>query len=238
MKGLIQNKEIFLKNVSQALGRTRLERAVQKPSWNLQPQWDVLNGLNADELMMVLKDQCELIHTDFLCVSLSELPEALEQTIDKYDGKTIVTSDDDRFEKMGLNEKFNQLRKEEVEIHEWDATLGQENIDIAERADIGITISDMALAESGTVVLFSSAGKARTVSLLPASYIAIIPKSTIVPRLTQSAKDIHQKVEAGEHVPSCINFISGPSNSADIEMNLVVGVHGPIRTTYIVVDNL
>src|SRR5690606_23397155 len=130
---------------------------------------------------------------------------------------------------FGLQHLFKQkLPEEGLDVYEWDPALGREkNIANAEKADIGITFSDIALAESGTVVLFSSADTGRTVSLLPTTYIAIIPKSTIVPRMTQAAAEIHRRVQRGEAIPSCINFISGPSNSADIEMNLVVGVHGP-----------
>ncbi|WP_171548136.1 LUD domain-containing protein, partial [Shigella flexneri] len=43
-------------------------------------------------------------------------------------------------------------------------------------------------------------------------------KSTILPRVAQLAEKLHQKAQAGERMPSCINIISGPSSTADIEL--------------------
>lgn len=95
----------------------------------------------------------------------------------------------------------------------------------------------MTLAESGTVLLFSNRNKGRSVSLLPKTFIAIVPQSTIVPRMTQAATAISKLVSEGQEIASCIDFITGPSNSADIELNLIVGVHGPIKATYILVKD-
>ncbi|MGY3717476.1 LutC/YkgG family protein [Sutcliffiella cohnii] len=235
---MIQNRESFLDNIAKQLNRPKKTSGIARPMWKYQPQWKVLKDATQDELVEVLKKQCEHIHTNFVQATRSNLNERLREVVHELGGGPIVTWDDPRFTDSGIEKELNKWREDGTEVHVWDSALGEENINIAERANVGITFSDQTLAESGTVVLFSGNGKGRSVSLLPTTYIAIIPKSTIVPRMTQVAGAIHNQVENGKKIASCINFISGPSNSADIELNLVVGVHGPIKATYIVVEDL
>jgi L-lactate dehydrogenase complex protein LldG len=141
-------------------------------------------------------------------------------------GGPVLAWKDKRFSDWGLDSLTQEKwATTNIDFYEWDPLNGAENITRAEQANVGLTISEVTLAESGTAVLFSDENKGRIVSFLPATYIALIPKSSLVPRMTQAAqkmRDIHQKTGK---VASCINFITGPSNSADIELNLVVGVH-------------
>ncbi|MFN7249197.1 MAG: lactate utilization protein C [Anaerobacillus sp.] len=235
--GTVYNKDKFLNNIAKSLGRERKTAGVVRPEWKHRPQYEVFKGMSQDELAAQLEDQCQRIHTVAKRATIQTLPNVLREAIAELGGKSIVNWNDPRFEEYSLTEVFEEFAKEESnEFHVWDPALGEENITISERANIGITFSDITLAESGSVVLFSEKGKGRSVSLLPATYIAIIPKSSIVPRMSQAATKIHQMAQKGR-IPSCINFISGPSNSADIELNLVVGVHGPIKATYIIVDD-
>ncbi|AJH21844.1 LutC/YkgG family protein [Bacillus mycoides] len=230
----IQNREEFLLQLSEKLGRKRPE-AVEKPNWSFSPQWTVFDGLAQDELVLKLIEHCEVIHTEVKRTTKGNLVETLGSFIKEWNIKSVICSNDERFNEYGLTPCFSN--KGTTHFHTWGLEHKEEDIAFAKAADLGITFSDMTLAESGTVVLFNDGLKGRHVSLLPESYIAIVPKSTIVPRLTQATKLIHDQNKAGENLPACVNFVSGPSNSADIEMNLVVGVHGPIRTAYIIVDD-
>ncbi|ARJ38538.1 lactate utilization protein C [Sporosarcina sp. P21c] len=237
MTGSIQNRDAFLGTIATQLGREPMKK-IEKPIWKHQPQRAVLADASIDELLGVLRVQCEQIHTDIVETTKESLPVALDEVVKAYGGGPLSLWRDERFGKYGLSHLVEtKWPSEQIEVNSWDPSLGEKNIELAEQANIGITFSDMTLAESGTVVLFSSAEKGRSVSLLPTHYIALIPKSTLVPRITQASDMIREKLNNGEQVPSCINFITGPSNSADIEMNLVVGVHGPIKATYIVIDD-
>jgi len=233
----IQNREAFLARLAGRLGRSPRITGVERPEWHVQPQKQVLNQLTQDELVQVLEKQCKVIHTDFRKAECATLSQVLGEVIKAYHGEQLIIPKDERTEQLGLTNYFDELRRSGKQVHEWDASLGKENQVIAEKADIGITYSDMALAESGTVVLLNDLNKSRSISLLPRSYIAIIPKSTIVPRFTQAAESIRKELAEGKDVRSCVSLVTGPSNSADIEMKLIVGVHGPIEATYIIVED-
>ena len=235
--GTAHNKEKFLNQVAKSLGRSRQTGPDSRPNWKHQPQWDVFKDLTQDELLDVLKEQCARIHTQVALATTETLTDVLSEVVNGFQAESIVSWTDPRLEEYGIDQYYKQADAKGIDVHIWDTNAGEENIRIAEKADIGLTFADITLAESGTVVLLSDNGKGRSVSLLPKYYVALIPKSTIVPRMTQATSYIHKLQEETGKVPSCVNFISGPSNSADIEMNLVVGVHGPIKATYIIIED-
>jgi len=85
--------------------------------------------------------------------------------------------------------------------------------------DLGITEADYLLPETGTLVLHSSAEKPRAVSLLPRLHLAIV-------RPEMLRADLHQ-VFAEARDSHYLVFITGPSRTADIELTVTLGVHGP-----------
>lgn len=238
MNGAIQNRDAFLNNIAGRLGRKPVVSGVARPDYKHKPQYDVLPNANQEELLEVLRQQSLSVHVDFFETDAKTLPGKLNEVVELYGGGPVSLWNDKRFGEFGLTPLIEEGWPEMgIETHVWDPEIGEKNIALCEKANVGITFSDITLAESGTVVLFSSKERGRSVSLLPKTYIAIVPKSTIVPRMTQAALKIREKIKNGETVPSCINFITGPSNSADIEMNLIVGVHGPVKAAYIVVND-
>jgi L-lactate dehydrogenase complex protein LldG len=100
------------------------------------------------------------------------------------------------------------------------------------KADVGITSADYALAQTGTLVMLSSAKEARLISLLPPVHVAIFPKSSILVGLDE----LFTRVPAPADITSAMVMITGPSRTADIEQILVRGVHGPGEIYAVIVD--
>lgn len=98
-------------------------------------------------------------------------------------------------------------------------------------ASARVTVEEVsaAIAETGSIVCSSSGGKAVQASLLPSQHVAIVPHDKIFATL--------DAFFAGHAAapPTNITIITGPSRTADIELNLVIGVHGPERLDIIVV---
>ncbi len=106
-------------------------------------------------------------------------------------------------------------------------------------ADVGISGANLAVAESGTLVLVSNEGNARLVTSLPPAHIALVTVEKFVETLEQAASLIKALVIAssGSKLTSYVSFITGISRTTDIEKELVVGVHGPEELHIIILDN-
>ena len=98
---------------------------------------------------------------------------------------------------------------------------------------MGLTGSYCAIAETGTLVLLSGQESHATTSLLPETHIAVIRRSRIVKTMEDAWQLIRGEVVS---LPRQVSFISGPSRTADIEMTLVYGAHGPFRVHVIILD--
>lgn len=98
---------------------------------------------------------------------------------------------------------------------------------------VGLTGVDAALAATGSLVVMSGNGRSRAASLLPPIHIAVVAASQILPDL--ESWWVSQKVAglAQTRQHSNIVVITGPSRTADIAMQLVMGMHGP-RELYLV----
>ena len=96
------------------------------------------------------------------------------------------------------------------------------NSDEAYEFDAGVTEVDYGVAETGTLVIRHRPEHGRLLSLVPFVHVAIVEPRTLLPDLI----DLFE-VLAKEGSGSGVTMISGPSKTADIEMNTVTGVHGP-----------
>jgi len=96
--------------------------------------------------------------------------------------------------------------------------------------DVGVSTAQAAIAETGTLVLDSAGERHRLVSLVPPVHIAIVNASSIVDTLSDALALLQKK-----EISPAITFITGPSRTADIELTLAIGVHGP-QELYVIVD--
>lgn len=99
---------------------------------------------------------------------------------------------------------------------------------------VGITGCFAAIAETGTLAMLSGPDTPASMALLPETHIAVVPESRILAHMEDVFALLRHERGAP---PRALNFISGPSRTADIEQTLVIGAHGPYRVHLILLAN-
>ena len=146
------------------------------------------------------------------CIITTDVTDALNRILTDLKPRRIAISDDADVERW--------LRFTDLEIDELGIAPNAHDIF---RFDVGISMAQAAIAETGTLVLDSTRERHRLVSLVPPGHIAIINASSICETLS----DALALLQKDKEISPAVTFITGPSRTADIELTLAIGVHGP-----------
>jgi L-lactate dehydrogenase complex protein LldG len=99
----------------------------------------------------------------------------------------------------------------------------------------GLSGAELAIAETGSVLLADNALEARVVGMLTLTHFVLVSEGTLFPMLEDAGKKIQNLTKAGSDQRHYISLITGPSRTADIERTLTIGVQGPKALCVIVV---
>jgi L-lactate dehydrogenase complex protein LldG len=98
-----------------------------------------------------------------------------------------------------------------------------------------VSFADLGIAETGTLVLTSSASNPTTLNFLPELHVIVVAQQDIV-SIYEEAWDRLRSTYGSGVMPRTVNWVTGPSRSADIEQTLILGAHGPRAVLVLIVD--
>ena len=211
------------------LGSIRSHLAASVP-YDKQEVSHGFSRMNADQNLSSSVEICgqfkaSLEAVDGHCVVArgdEEIAHALTEIISILPQTHIAISDNPEVERL--------LQLTDLEIEELSIAPNAHDIF---RFDVGISTVQAAIAETGTLVLDSTRERHRFLSLVPPVHIAIVRASQIYRTLSEVLTLIRKDKE----VSPVVTFITGPSRTADIELTLAIGVHGP-QELYVIIDEL
>ena len=183
-----------------------------KPSTPSVPNSDI-STQNPMNLVETYARELEALGGNFSLCTVDEVSQKILEILKRKDINEIL-SWDAAYLPEGVLERLSQAG---IQITYPTA----ENLQSSCNIRIGLTGSTAAIAETGSLLLLGGPGCPLTASLLPEIHIAILREKDIYNTLSEVLQ-----IEKIKHAPAAV-LISGPSRTADIEMTLTIGVHGP-----------
>ena len=102
---------------------------------------------------------------------------------------------------------------------------------------VALSFAQLGVVETGAVVTWTGKSNPAANNLLPEHHIVLVDTTDLVPDMEHAWGRIKQEMEKNGR-PRGINFIAGPSSTADIEGQLVYGAHGPRKWHVILMGNM
>ena len=176
------------------------------------------------------------------------LVDLFKASLEAVDGKCLIVQNESelvqKLTEIIVRLRGTQLRARRIALSdapELEGLVNQLEIEFDEVAltpsasevfnfDVGISRAQAGIAETGTLLLDSSRERHRLVSLVPPVHIAIVDANQIVATLGEALVLMRKE----NQVSSIVTLVTGPSRTADIELTLAIGVHGP-QELYVII---
>lgn len=196
-----------------------------------QAQHPYIELLGVNEKIEKLKELMQAVRTEVHVTTGADWVDQLKRILRQRELKTLLyapeTTIGDRLktEWKSEEEDLPQLVTYEGDIEDFKDKLFQ--IDAAVTSTVG------GIAETGVIILWPDKKEPRLMSLVPPIHIAVIEAEKIY----NTFSEVIQTENWPDKMPTNVLLISGPSKTADIELTLAFGVHGPKELIVLIVKN-
>jgi L-lactate dehydrogenase complex protein LldG len=247
---MIQGKEEFITNIKRSLGisskfdsRDYQSLFIGKGKEQAFQELARIKGRTRREKLELLDHLKEEAMPLKLSVTqmknIAQASSAICQLIKNYspydeNKNSVVIWESDLLNKLELSQT---LRQADIPIFKTvlkdnsGKSMAEQRVEIRKHiidSSIGITTADYCIAEASTLVMKTRAGQPRAVSLIPSLHICIIELDQLVANVEECYTLLkYDEREKQEGLTNVMTMISGPSKTADIELVMSYGAHGP-----------
>jgi L-lactate dehydrogenase complex protein LldG len=225
---MLEKRDHMLARIRASLDKNRAAllaeagQVSQPPSPFVHPPQDDLAAQFADEL-------ARLGGSTYRCPDDAAALEAIRGILQPREAASVIAWALDQIGLPGLDALLAEMNVALLDAQVAHTDDGRAaRLQTLEPALVCISGADVGIAESGTLLLLSGAGRGRLASLLAPVHIAVLRSAQLVRGLAEALAAVQAR-----HGPdifaarSNLTLITGPSRTADIELSLTLGVHGP-----------
>lgn len=216
---VLTDREKILSGIESSLGSMR-RRQVQMPPGEIvsPPEW-----LAEDTPWDEVRNELEMLSNRFhVAECTGDIRRILGNIVREHDVSLAVRWEHPLLERVSIDRILGELG-----VKTGIPSRQEEWKGLSARAQLGITAVDAIIMESGTLVLRASKELGRSTSLLPPVHLAIVRPDQRLRDLDSLPRLCRFWAREPRGLPSAVTLITGHSRTADIELTLVSGVHGP-----------
>jgi L-lactate dehydrogenase complex protein LldG len=231
---MLDARDRMLARIRASLDQNRAALAAEAASASHAPP-QFVHPLQADLAAQFAAELARLEGHPHRCADNEEALEVIRDILIQHGATAIIAWDLDQIALRGLDQL---LAERDVQLLD-GRIAGDERparLQALEPAPVCISGADSGIAESGTLLLRSGAGRGRLASLLAPVHIAVLRTSQLVRGLGDALAAVQAQNPDVFADSSNLTLITGPSRTADIELTLTLGVHGPREIHVILLD--